>query len=462
MAFKREKDLCEDVLEAIGWTPLIRLRRVLNGARTRVYGKAEFLNPCSSVKDRIGITMIEEAEGSGLLNEGGTIVEATSGNTGAALAMVAAKRGYRAVFTMPDKMSIEKINLLKAFGADVIITPTAVPPDSPDNYLNVAKRIAEETPNSFYVNQFFNMTNPETHYRTTGPEIWEQTGGKIDYFVAGMGTGGTISGVGRYLKEQDPDIKIVGADPVGSIIREFFETGEIGEGSVYKVEGIGEDMIPGALDIKVLDDVRSVSDKESFSMARRLAREEGIFVGGSSGTAAHVAVQLAREIDDEGVTIVCILADNGDRYLSKFHSDEWMRENRLLEVEKVEVGILVDCKEGDIGRLIAIGPKGTVREAIALMNERNISQLPVMEEGKPVGSIIEGNLMNRVLSDASTLDEEVCEVMAPAFPVVGYHENLKNIAKAFTRKNPAVLVQEAGRIIGILTKYDFVQFMSNT
>ena len=458
--FKRDKSICDSVLEAIGWTPLIRLTRVVNGVKTRVFGKAEFLNPCSSLKDRIGIAMIEEAEKKGILKPGGTLVEATSGNTGAALAMVAARKGYRAIFTMPDKMSTEKINLLKAFGADVIVTPTAVPPDSPENYMNVAKKIAAETPNSFYVNQFFNMTNPETHYRSTGPEIWHQTEGKVGYFVAGMGTGGTISGVGRYLKEQNPSVKIVGADPVGSIIKDFFHTGKMTEGSVYKVEGIGEDMIPGALDMDILDDVRSVTDKQSFNMARRLAREEGIFVGGSTGTAVHVAVELAREIDDEDVTIVCMLADTGDRYLSKFHSDEWMRENRFLEVEKAEVGVLVGSKGDEMEAIISVEPHVQVRETLALMNDRNISQLPVMEEGEPVGSVHEGNLMNKVLSDPAILDWEIREVMEEPFPVVEYHESVRNIARAFTRKNSAVLVREAGRIIGILTKYDFVHFLS--
>ncbi len=460
MLFRRDKSVCEDVLEAVGWTPLIRLSRIANGVKTRILGKAEYLNPCSSLKDRIGITMIEDAEKKGILKPGGTLVEATSGNTGAALAMVAARKGYRAIFTMPDKMSTEKINLLKAFGADVIITPTAVPPDSPENYLNVAKKIAKETPNSFYVNQFYNMTNPETHYRSTGPEIWEQTGGKVDYFVAGMGTGGTISGTGKYLKEQNPKVRIVGADPVGSIIKNFFHTGEMTEGRVYKVEGIGEDMIPGALDMNILDDVRSVTDKQSFNMARRLARDEGIFVGGSSGTAVHVAVEIAKEIDDENVTIVCMLADTGDRYMSKFHSDEWMRENRFLEVEKVNVGVLVDLKREEMEAIISVEPHATVRETLALMNDRNVSQLPVMENGESVGSVQEGSLMNKVLSDTSILDREIREVMEKPFPIVEYHENLRSIAKSFTRKNPAVLVREAGRIVGILTKFDFIHFLS--
>jgi cystathionine beta-synthase len=321
---------CESVLEAVGQTPIIRLRRTAEGVRTPVYGKAEFMNPGGSVKDRIGPAIIEAAEREGSLRPGGTVVEGTSGNTGIGLAIAAATRGYRCIFTIPDKMSREKVKLLEAFGARVIITPSEVRPDHPDNYVMQAKRIAAETPNAVLANQFYNRANPEAHYRTTGPELWEQTEGRITHFVAGAGTGGTISGAGRYLKERNSDIRVIGADPVGSILKEMAETGTHGEGESYKVEGIGQDKIPGTLDMEVVDEWRNVDDRAAFQLARRLTREEGLFVGGSSGLIAHAALEVAREIDDPDACIVFILCDTGERYLSKMFDDDWMRQNGMM------------------------------------------------------------------------------------------------------------------------------------
>lgn len=330
------KKICASILETIGSTPLIRLNQVTKGLDAEILAKMESFNPGGSVKDRIGIAMIDDAEARGLLKPGDTIVEPTGGNTGIGLALVAALRGYNMVFVIPDKMSEDKINILKAYGAEVIITPTAVPPDSPQSYYSVAKRIAEER-KAFMPNQYFNPKNPEAHYRITGPEIWEQTDGRLDYFVAGIGTGGTISGVGRFLKEKNPRIKIIGVDPEGSILKHYFETGELAEVYRYEIEGIGEDFIPGTTDFKVIDAIYKVTDQEAFVMARRLAREEGFLVGSSGGAAVHVALQVAQE-SQKGSRIVVLIPDRGDRYLTKFYSDEWMRKHGYLNPEGVGRG----------------------------------------------------------------------------------------------------------------------------
>ena len=318
----------DDVLQTIGWTPLIRLNRVTDGARTPVYVKAESFNPGGSVKDRIGVALIEAAEKDGLLQPGGTIVEGTSGNTGIGLAVAAAVKGYRCVFTIPDKMSVEKVRLLRAFGAEVIVTPT-VEPDHPEYYGTVARRIADEIPNAYLADQFYNPVNPEAHYLTTGPEIWEQTGGRVTHFVASPGTGGTISGIARYLKERNPAVRVIGGDPEGSVFTGYSETGEVGEGAPYKVEGIGNDKLPGTLHFEWIDEFRTVDDHTSFAMARRITREEGLFVGGSTGLIVHIAAGVAREVDDPEACIVAILCDTGERYLSKVFNDEWLEENGL-------------------------------------------------------------------------------------------------------------------------------------
>ncbi len=325
---------CTDILQAVGNTPLVRLNKVVDDGAAEVWVKCEFLNPAGSIKDRMAVYIIEEAERRGWLKPGGTIVENTSGNTGLGLAMVAAVKGYKSVFTMPDKMSTEKVNMLKGFGATVVITPTDVPGDSPEHYVNTAKRIAAETPGGFYVNQYHTELNIEAHYRSTGPEIWEQTGGLMDAFVAGIGTGGTISGVGRFIKERNEAegkaCRVVGVDPKGSIHHSMFYTNEPGEPFVYKVEGLGEDIVCDAFDMNAVDEVRQVDDAQCFAMARRLTREEGLFCGGSSGGIAHIALEVARELR-AGRKVVCVLPDNGSRYISKHLSDAWMKENGFVE-----------------------------------------------------------------------------------------------------------------------------------
>jgi cystathionine beta-synthase len=463
LAFSRPRHqrAYEHVLATVGWTPLIRINRVAAGIRTPVYGKAEFFNPGGSVKDRIGPAIIEAAERDGSLRPGGTVVEGTSGNTGVGLALAAAIKGYRCIFTIPDKMSQEKVRLLKAFGAEVIVTPTAVPPDHPDNYVMMAKRIAEETPNAILANQFYNQANPEAHYRTTGPELWEQTEGRITHFVSAAGTGGTITGVGRYLKERKPSVRIIGGDPVGSIIRGFAETGEIGESAPYKVEGIGQDKIPGTLDLSVVDEWRSVDDRTAMSLARRLTREEGLFVGGSSGLIAHVALEVAREVDDPEACVVFILCDTGERYLSKVFSDEWMRENRMLEPSRVTAGDALAGKDaGAPASLVSVAPETPVRQALGLITMHDVSQLPVLSGGECVGHLGESSLMARVIEDPALLEKSVQHLMDAPLPVVDAHVDLGAVTPLLSRQNPAVLVRRGGRLEGIVTRHDVLRYIT--
>jgi cystathionine beta-synthase len=459
---KRDLRVYDSVLETMGWTPMIRLTRVTRGIRTPVWAKAETYNPGGSVKDRIGMPIIDQAERDGSLKPGGTIVEGTSGNTGVALAIAAALKGYRCIFTMPDKMSQEKVRLLKAYGADVVITPTAVPPDHPDSYVMTAKRIAHDTPNAILANQFYNQANPDAHYATTGPEIWEQTQGRITHLVAGAGTGGTITGAGRYLKEKNPTVQLVCGDPVGSILAEYWRSGGMNkiEGVPYKVEGIGQDKIPDTLDLKIIDEFQTVSDREAFAMARRLTREEGLFAGGSSGLLAHVALSVARRVNNPDACIVTFLCDTGERYLSKLYNDEWMRENQLLDVEKVTLGHLLDIKgERSPSGVISTSPGATVRQALRLMSLHDVSQLPVMDGHNCVGSVSESVLSVRGLEDVKVLEQTVGDTMDSPFPVVDADHPMEAIVKLLSKSNPAVLVRETGEIRGIVTRSDMLQYL---
>jgi cystathionine beta-synthase len=447
----------DSVLETIGWTPLIRLSRIGAGLRTPIYGKAEYANPGGSVKDRIGLAIIEEAERRGELRPGGTIVEGTSGNTGVGLALAAALKGYRCIFTLPDKMSQEKVRLLKAYGADVVITPTAVPPDHPDNYVMKAKQIVHDTPGAVLANQFYNQVNPEAHYRTTGPEIWQQTSGKVTHLVAGAGTGGTVSGAGRYLKEQNPGIKVISGDPVGSLYTGSARTHTLGEGHPYKVEGVGGDKAPTTVWWDVIDEWRQVSDRDALTMARRIAREEGILVGGSAGLNLVISLELARQLDDPGAMIVTILCDTGERYLSKIFSDDWMQENQMLEKPVATVEQRLARRTGDAPELVSLAPAASVRQALNLMSTWEVSQIPVMDQGRCVGGLIESTLMARALEQPALLERPVREVMDPPFPVVDATTPTDRLGPMLNRANPAALVARNGEVIGIVSRYDVLQ-----
>jgi cystathionine beta-synthase len=446
----------ESILDLVGNTPMVRLQKVARGVKPTILAKLEQLNPGGSVKDRIGLTMIEEAERTGQLRPGGTIIEPTSGNTGHGLAMVAAIKGYNMIFVMPDKMSAEKISLLRAYGADVVVCPTNVERESPQSYYSVADRLTRETPGAFQPNQYFNLRNPEAHYRTTGPEVWEQTEGRIDVFVAGMGTGGTISGVAKYLKERKASVHIVGADPEGSMY-----SGPI---APYKVEGVGEDFMPGTMDLKVVDQIVQVTDKQSFVMSRRLAREEGILVGGSSGMALHAALEVARDRGPDEV-IVVLFPDTGRNYLSKFFNDEWMRQNgfmaRLGAVRIREV--LADHAQG-MPPLVTVESGRSVGEAIDIMQRYGISQVPVTDgsDGQGViGTLQERTLLDRVYRDPAVVTTAVSEAMDAPLSQVGVDSSIDDAFEPLLRGEQAVLVVEGGKPVAMITRADLLEFVAH-
>jgi cystathionine beta-synthase len=453
----------ENVLSAIGRTPLVRLGKVAGPDGATVLAKLEYLNPGGSIKDRMAVHIVEKAEKAGLLKPGGTIVENTSGNTGVGLALAAAVKGYRCIFTMPDKMSKEKQDTLKAFGAQVVVTPTNVPADSPDSYYSVAKRLAAETPNSFYVNQYHSRDNVEAHYQLTAPEIWEQTGGAIDAFVAGIGTGGTMSGCGRFFREKNPRIRNVGVDPVGSVYHSMWKTGKLSQPHVYKVEGIGEDMMCGAMDLSVMDDVRQVDDRQAFAMARRLAREEGIFAGGSSGAAVHVAVEIARELG-KGKTVVVPLPDGGRAYISKFYSDEWMRDNGFpLEggSEGVAQATVRDVLGGRRGKVLSARRGDRVAAVVKLLQDHDVSQMPVVDaDGRAVGMIHEYDLLNFLIEGKHRLSETVDALVQPLQGVVSLDTPVGKLRDIFNDDNVAV-VKEGDRVTGVVTKIDLIDFLGS-
>lgn len=460
-----------NVLAVIGNTPLVRLNAVGRGLRPTIVAKLELLNPGGSVKDRVGIRMIEDAEQRGWLKPGGTIVEPTSGNTGVGLAMAAAVKGYKCVFVMPDKVSSEKIALLRAYGAEVVIAPTAVERDSPESYYSVADRLTREIPGAFQPNQYFNPQNPRTHYETTGPEIWDATGGKVDVFVASVGTGGTISGVAKFLKERNPQVHVVGADPAGSIYTEPHTM------HPYKVEGIGEDFIPGTIDLTLIDEWVTVSDRDSFLTARRLVREEGLLVGGSCGTAVHAALHVARRYD-EGTTIVVLLPDTGRGYLSKQYNDDWMRENGFLSRFGTAARIrdVLTYHARELPPVIGVSPDQTVAEAVELLKQYRISQLPVLRgngatatngQSEPpdvhavVGSLQERTLLDQAFRSPDVMQAHVGDVMEPAFQLVDGYEEVERVFPLLASGSPAVLVQSSGKVIGIITRADLLDFVAH-
>jgi cystathionine beta-synthase len=448
----------ENILELFGNTPLIKLNKITKGIKAPVYAKMESMNPGGSVKDRIGLNIILEAEKKGTIKPGGTIVEATSGNTGIGLALAAAVKGYKCIFVMTDKCSVEKVRYLKALGADVVIVPSTAKPNSPEYYVNTAQRIAKDTPNSFYATQYTNSANPEAHYKTTGPEIWEQTEGRITHFVASLGTGGTISGTAKFLKEKNPKIKVIGADPYGSINKAYKESGVIVEGTPYLVEGIGQERIVENVHFQYIDEIINISDKDSFNMSRRLAREEGIFTGGSTGTVLCAALKIAKNLGEDDL-VVFTVCDTGERYLSKHHSDEWMREKRLLEKDKTTVSVAYQTKlSGGLPKLVSVQPGELVSDALGKMGEFNISHLPVIENNKSLGVIDEADVMSKLIDNPDLVKKKVSDIMNKPLPIVDEQDDIKNAIKSL-KKSPAVLVSEYGSIVGILTRYDVLDFV---
>jgi len=448
----------ENILGLIGDTPLVKINNLTKkfGIKAQVFAKMENMNPGYSVKDRIGIAMIDDAEAKGILKPGGTLIEATSGNTGIGMALVAAARGYRCVFVMTDKVSVEKRRFLKALGADVVICSAAAKYGSPEHYVETAKRIARETPNSFYPDQYNHPANPMAHYKTTGPEIWRDTEGKITHFVASIGTGGTISGTSRYLKEMNPDIKVIAGDPYGSIFKTFKETGQVPEATPYLVEGIGQNIVVGNADMKVVDEIINITDRESFEMSRLLSREEGIFCGGSAGTIFAAAMKAAKNLDENAV-MVFIVCDTGEHYLSKHHSDEWMKEKLMLEPQKITASLIAETKGADAPKaLISIEPNHSVAEALQVMSENGITQLPVIENEVSVGAVRENGLLGKLIENKDLMTSPVSAVMESPFPVVEVDSPFDEM-RGLLKKSPAILVKDFNRITSIITRSDLLE-----
>jgi cystathionine beta-synthase len=455
------------VLELVGDTPIVRLDQIGRDIRPRLLAKLEYLNPGGSVKDRIGLAMIEQAEREGKLKPGGTIVEPTSGNTGVGLAIAAAQKGYRCIFVMPDKMSQEKISMLRAYGADVVITPTAVEPDSPESYYSVSSRLAEEIPGGFKPDQYSNLANPEAHYRETGPEIWRQTEGEIDAIVISVGTGGTISGVGRFFKERKPDVLIVGADPEGSVYTALHDK----DVHPYLVEGIGKDTWPETMDPKVVDEWVRVSDRDSFLTARRLAREEGLLVGGSGGTTVWAALKIAERFGPEA-TILTMIPDSGRSYMSKFYDDNWMLEHGFVERRTplptvAELLSLKRMEETEVPALVTIAAHQKVGEAIDVMQRYSISQLPVVRDGEVgsladvIGSLQDRTLLDRVFKNPDALHEDVAAAMQPPLAAVEATQTLDEVVSTLSGRTNAVVVADEGRPVGVLTRSDLLEFLAH-
>ena len=452
-------EIAESILDVIGETPLVRLSRLGASVPAQIVAKVEALNPGGSIKDRIALGLIEAAERDGRLKPGGTIVEPTSGNTGTGLAIVALLKGYRVIAVMPDKMSSEKIDLLRAYGAEVVVAPTEVPPSSPESYYRVADRLTEEIPGAFQPNQYMNQANPEAHYRTTGPELWRQTAGRLTHFVAGVGTGGTITGAGHYLKERNPAIEVIGADPVGSIYSG-------GEAKPYLVEGVGEDFWPQSFDPSVVDRYVTVSDKDSFLATRRLAQSEGILAGGSSGMAVHAALDVAHDLQDPAAMVAVILPDGGRSYLSKVYNDAWMRQYGFLPREpELTVGGVLRRKhaEGEVPTLLTVETHAKVRDAIVLMHDHRVSQLPVVSANDPqtvAGAVSERGLLRHASNDPALLDAEIVEVMEPPFHAVPAEDGVREAVELLSGQTEALLVTSDGRTVGIVTRADLVESLA--
>uniref|UniRef100_A0A7V2ZIV6 Pyridoxal-phosphate dependent enzyme n=1 Tax=Ignavibacterium album TaxID=591197 RepID=A0A7V2ZIV6_9BACT len=450
-------EFSNNILDQIGNTPLIKLNKVNKGLKPLIFAKLESANPGGSVKDRIGLAMIEDAEKRGELKPGGTIIEATSGNTGIGLALTAAVKGYKCIFVVTDKVSQEKINYLKALGAEVIVVSRFVDPEDPEYYVNVAKRLHKEIPNSFFAYQYSNPSNPEMHYRTTGPEIWRQTDGKITHFISSIGTGGTISGTGRFLKEKNPDIQIIAADPLGSIFKHYKETGELIKGTPYLVEGIGQDCLPANVHFQYIDKIYNISDKESFAAARRLTKEEGIFCGGSTGSILVATLEVAKHCNENDV-IVFIVCDTGERYLSKMHNEEWLRQNRMLDPEIRTLRDLSDIKkQKGYEEIVSVKEIDSIKDVLELISKTGYSNIPVLKGRQSIGCIKENKLLTKLVEDPTLYNAKVKDLMEESLPVLDAKTEISEV-KNYLKENPAILVSDFGLVTDIITRYDLINF----